>query len=72
MIEVGEHFLTFYNVVGGKLKSRPMTAINYTRAKILGYRVVKWVDQDANKKHKPASFTIDRRLFNSLDISENW
>lgn len=72
MIEVGEHFITVYNMAGTKIKYRTLTAISYTRAKVLGYRVVKWVDTHAHKKHKPVSFTIDRRLFNSLDQHDNW
>ncbi len=72
MISVGDYYLIMYNVFGTKLRHRRLTAINYTRALVFGHRIVKWVDNNADKKHRPASFTIDRRLFNSLDKHDNW
>jgi len=72
MIDVGDYSLVFFNSAGSKLRFKKLTAPSLTRAVKLGDRVVKWVDQQAHLKHRPVSFIIDRRLYNSLVKNEKW
>ena len=70
MITTGNYEVVFYNRYGTKLKELSVEQRCYTEARALGVSTI----QDSQEKEdrlKPSSYTVDRRLYNSLDSRQN-
>ena len=66
-IKTGEYVISYYNKYGAKLKYLQDRATNLGMAKdIANRRVFDIVDQ-ADIHYLPTSFTIDRRIVNSME-----
>lgn len=70
MITTGNYQVIFYNRYGTKLKGLSIEQACYTEARNVGAETVR----DSKEKEgrlKPASYTVDRRLYNSLDTNQH-
>lgn len=77
MLKTGDYRLIYYNKYGSYLKHIKQTGTTFTGSVRAGDKFLK----KSQKKHKknggdirlvPVSFTVDRRIFNSLDRTENY
>jgi len=67
MIESGEHLIQFYTKKGAKIKDlTEVTSQGLIDAKEIAEETI-IIEKALESEMQPASFTIDRRIFNSLD-----
>lgn len=70
MIETGEYLVAFYNRYGGRLRNKESICTTFTGSVAKGRKVV--AKSKGGKNHRACSFTVSRRLFNSLDNETTW
>jgi hypothetical protein len=69
MIATGNYELIFYNRYGTKLKDLSVEQQSYTEAWLLGIDSIR-DSKETEDRLKPTSFTVDRRVYNSLDTKQ--
>ncbi len=69
MIPTGNYEVVFYNRYGAKLRDLTTEQRCYTEARAFGVKVVR-ESEEPEDRLKPASYTVDRRLYNSLDVRQ--
>jgi peroxiredoxin len=68
-METGSYVVYFFNRYGTKLKDLTEFADSVMAAKELGQEILT-TSNEIVKLHKPVSFAIDRRIYNSLDSQD--
>lgn len=77
MLSTGDYKLQYYNKYGTYLKAIKQTGTAYTYTvaaadAFLKESAKKFKKKGGDAKQVPVSYTIDRRIFNSLDRTENF
>lgn len=62
VLKTGEYRITFYDKYGNRLKDFTETGTNVIKSQARGYEVIA-----SGNSLSPRSFTVDLRVFNSLD-----
>jgi hypothetical protein len=65
-METGSYIVYFFNRYGTKLKGLEIPADSVMAAMEAGHALLQNTTE-TDKNHKPVSFAVDRRIFNSLD-----
>lgn len=65
MIKAGQYIIQYYNRVGTKIKDLTGPSDTYTNSKEMGEETIALAEEGEDVK--PTSFTVDRRLYNSMD-----
>lgn len=68
MLETGEYLIQFYNRVGARIKDISEVETTLTGAREAGEDTI--ILEEIYKDSRAVSFTVDRRIFNSLDKYE--
>lgn len=68
-LETGSYVVYFFNRYGTKLKDSTQAADSLLAARSLGVEVLSGAE-GFDKMHKPVSFAVDRRIYNSLDSQD--
>jgi hypothetical protein len=68
-METGSYIVYFFNRYGTKLKGLEIPADSVMVAMEAGHALLKSTPE-SDKMHKPVSFAVDRRIYNSLDSQD--
>jgi hypothetical protein len=68
-METGSYIVYFFNRYGTKLKGLEIPADSVMAAMEAGHDLLR-TSPETDKWHKPVSFAVDRRIFNSLDSQD--
>jgi peroxiredoxin len=68
-METGSYIVYFFNRYGTKLKDSTQFADSLMDARKLGAEVLAGAE-GFDRTHKPVSFAVDRRIYNSLDSQD--
>jgi len=77
LLSTGDYKLLYYNKYGAYLKAIKQTGTSYTVTiaaadAFLKKSAKKFKKKGGDAKQLPVSYTVDRRIFNSLDRTENF
>ena len=67
VLNTGEYLIKYYTRVGSKIPELTETALSIMAAKEMAEETI-IIEEALNSGHNPVSFTVDRRVYNSLDL----
>lgn len=73
MLKTGNYIVKFFNRVGARLKDKEAIRETLMASRQQGAYVVKLAENSkSDREYIPTSFTVDLRVFNSLDNNNTW